>query len=93
MQRIKKLEINTLGYVVYEILSQNQNLEWEVLAHYSQKKIHAKSNYEIYKAELLIIIASCYHGRDHLEQLFYTLEVIIDHSNLRSFITTNKLIQ
>ncbi len=53
--------------------------------------IDAESNYEIHDAELLAIVESFRHWRQHLEQLYHTVEVLTDHSNLRAFISTHKL--
>ena len=53
--------------------------------------IDAKRNYKIQDAELLAIVESFYHWRHYLEQLYHTVEVFTDNSNLRAFMNTYKL--
>ncbi len=50
-----------------------------------------RKNYKIHNAELLAIVKSFCHWCHYLEQPYHTLKVLIDHSNLHSFMNTNKL--
>ncbi len=53
--------------------------------------IDAERNYEIHDAELFAIVESFRHWRHYLEQLYHTVEVLTDYSNLRLFMSTYKL--
>ncbi len=53
--------------------------------------IDAERKYEIHDAELLAIVESFRHWRHYLEQPYHTVEGLTDHSNLRAFMSTNKL--
>ncbi len=90
-KRLIKLETDASGYSISEILSLKQETEWKIVAFFSRKMIDAERNYEIYIAELLAIVKSfccCCH---YLEQLYHTVEVLTDHSNLHPFMSTHKL--
>ncbi len=90
-KRLIRLKTDVSGYVISGILSQKQETEWKVVAYLSRKMINAKRNYEIHDAELLTIVESFRHWRHYLEQLYHTLEVLTDYSNLRAFMSTYKL--
>ncbi len=55
--------------------------------------IDAEKNYKIHDAELFTIFESFCHWRHYLEQLYHTVEILTNHSNLRMFMSTNKLMQ
>ncbi len=61
------------------------------MAYFSRKMIDAERNYKIHDAELFAIVESFRHWRDYLEQLYHTVEVLTDHSRLRTFMSTHKL--
>ena len=70
---------------------QKQETEWKVVAYFSCKMIDAERNNKIHDVELLAIVENFRHLRHYLEQPYHTLEVLTDHSNLRVFMSTNKL--
>ncbi len=88
-----KLETNASGYAISGILSQKQEIEWKVVAYFSRKMIDAERNYKTHNAELLAIVESFRHWRYYLEQPYHTVEVLTDHSSMRAFMSTDKLIQ
>ena len=47
----------------------------------------AKRNYEINDAKLLAIVESFCHCCHYLEQLYHTVEIRTDYSNLRAFMS------
>jgi hypothetical protein len=54
--------------VVGGVLSQKQfDSEWHPVAYYSKTMIDAKLNYPIHDKELLAIVSSFQHWREHLE--------------------------
>ena len=53
--------------------------------------IDNERNYKIHNAELLAIDESFRHWHHYLEQPYHTLEVLTDHSNLRTFMSKHKL--
>ncbi len=53
--------------------------------------IDAERNYKIHDAELLAIVESFLYWRHYLKQPYHTVEVLTDHSNLRAFMSTQKL--
>ncbi len=55
--------------------------------------IDEEKNHEIHDAELFAIVESFCHWRNYLEQPYYTMEVLTDHSDLRAFMSMHKLTQ
>ncbi len=53
--------------------------------------IDVERNYKIHDTELFAIVESFCHWRHYVEQLYYTLKVLTDPSNLRVFMSTDKL--
>ena len=88
-----RLETDASGYAISGILLQKQETEWKVVAYFSQKMIDAERKYEIHDTELLAIVESFRHWRHYLQQPYYTVEILTDHSNLRAFMSTHKLMR
>ncbi len=92
-KRLIRLETDASAYSISGILSQKQETEWKVVAHFSHKMIDVERNYEIHYAELLAIIESFCHCCHYLKQPYHTVEVLTDHSNPHAFMSTYKLMQ
>ena len=86
-----KLETDVLGYAISGILSQKRETEKKTVTYFLCKIIDAEGNYEIHDATILVIVECLRHWRHYLEQLYHTMEVATDHSNLRAFMSTQKL--
>ena len=63
------------------------------MAYYSQKNIDRKKNYEIYDAELLIIIEIFCLWRHLFKRLNNTVILVKNYCNLWLFMTIHKLLQ
>ncbi len=92
-KRPARLETDDSIYAVSEILLQKQKTEWKIMAYFSRKMINVERNYKIHDFELLAIVESLRHWRHYLKQPYHTVEVLIDHSNPRAFVSMNKLTQ
>ena len=55
--------------------------------------IDDERNHEIHDAKLLAIVESFRHWHHYIEQPYHISEVLIDHSNLRAFMSKYKLTQ
>lgn len=86
-----RLETDASGYAISGILSQKHSDGWRVTAYFSRKMIPAERKYETHDGELLAIVESFRHWRHYLEGSTHSVEVLSDHSSLRSFMTTHKL--
>ena len=86
-----RLETDASGYAISGILSQKHPDGWRVTAYFSRKIIPAERKYETHDGELLAIVESFQHWRHYLEGSTHPVEVLSDHSTLRTFITTHKL--
>ena len=86
-----RLKTDASGYAISGILSQKHPDGWRVTAYFSQKMIPAEQKYETHDGELLAIVESFQHWRHYLEGSTHPVEVLSDHSSLRSFMTTHKL--
>jgi hypothetical protein len=86
-----RLETDASGFAICGILSQLHPEGWKPVAFFSRKMTSAERNYEIQDGELLAIVESFRHWRHYLEGANYRIEVLTDHNNLRSLMTTKAL--
>ncbi|SLM35363.1 Reverse transcriptase domain [Lasallia pustulata] len=86
-----QLKTDASGYAISGILSQKHPDGWRVTAYFSRKMIPAERKYETHDGELLAIVESFRQWRHYLEGSTHLVEVLSDHSSLRSFMTTHKL--
>ena len=54
--------------------------------------IPTKYNYDTYDKELLAIVKTFKHWRYYLEGSQYSIKVLVDHTNLRYFMTMKELL-
>jgi len=86
------IEINASNYVFKEILFQyDENEVLHSVAYFSKKHNSAECNYEIYDKELMIIVCAFEKWRSKLEDFICSVEMIIDHKNLKYFMSTKQL--
>lgn len=64
---------------------------WHPVAFYSKKLEPAELNYETHDQELLAIVKCFVQWRHYLEGSTAPIEVLLDHNNLRHFMTTTAL--
>ena len=65
--------------------------QWHPVVYYLQKMILAKTRYEMYNAELLVIIEAFKNWRHYLEVYQYEVLVLTNHNNLCRFIDMKSL--
>ena len=93
---IKKtvVETDALNWASGGVLSQyNNNSKLKLVAFFSAKHSTPECNYKIYNKELLAIIKALEEWRPELQGTEEPFEIITDHKNLQTFITTKQLNQ
>ena len=77
------IKTDSSNYVLGGVLSQyNKNSKLYLIAFLSQKLAPAKSNYEIYNKELLIIVKYFKQWRLEFKGLLFLIHILTDHKNL-----------
>ncbi len=86
------IEINALNYVFEDILSQyDENKILHSVAYFSKKHNSVECNYEIYDKELMIIVCAFKKWWSELEDSIYFVKIIMNHKNLKYFMSTKQL--
>ncbi len=86
------IEINALNYVFEDILSQyDENKILHSVAYFSKKHNSVECNYEIYDKELMIIVCAFKKWWSKLEDSIYFVKIIMNHKNLKYFMSTKQL--
>ena len=78
-------------FVVAGVLSQMHGEVLKLVAYFSKKMTPAECNYMIYDKELLAIVKSFKTWRPELASVNEPVRVLIDHQNLKHFMTTKQL--
>jgi len=87
-----RMEINTLDYVMGEVLSiECEDSRWRPVAFLSKLLNETERNYEIYSKEMLAIIQGLENWRHLLEGAKFKFKVWTDHKNLEYFMKAQKL--
>ncbi len=55
------------------------------------KDVRLRANYEIEKAEMLIVIESCRVFRHYVEDALFSVQMLIDYVNLNTFFKNKEL--
>ena len=88
------METNALDYALTAIFSiVNKDNEVHPVAFHSCTFTAAELNYNIHDKELLAIFEAFKIWQHYLEDLAYSIDVVIDHKNLEYFSTTKVLIR
>ncbi len=88
------LKTNFSNYVNDDVLSQYDDEEiLHSVIFYNKNMIFAECNYEIYNKELLTIICCLKHWCFKLKCMNILIKIFINHSNLKYFMISKKLIQ
>ena len=77
--------MDTLGYTIGGVLSQEQEGKWKPIAFLSRMMQPAERNYEIYDKKLLAIVEALAKWRQYLLDTMKTFEIWMDHENLKYF--------
>ncbi len=86
------IEINALNYVFKDILFQyDENEVLHSVAYFFKKHNSVECNYEIYNKELMIIVCTFKEWCSELEDFICSVEMIIDHKNLKYFMSIKQL--
>ncbi len=86
------IKINTFNYAVANILSQSDDEDqWHLIAFWFKMMINIERNYETYDQKLLVIVSMFKHWQHYVKDSYYTVEVLTDHNNLKSFMNVQKL--
>ena len=91
-----RIETDASGFAISAIISQphpspNGKIQWHPIAFYSRKMTAAERNYHTGDQEMLAIVEAFEQWRSYLEGALGDIQVITDHANLVSFMTTKPL--
>jgi len=88
------MEIDALDYALTAIFSiVNEENEVHLVAFHSCTFTTVELNYDIYNKKLLVIFAAFKIWQHYLEDLAYSINVVIHYKNLKYFSTTKVLTQ
>ena len=86
------METNALDYALAAIfLVVNEDNEVHLVAFHSHTFIAPELNYDIHNKELLAIFEAFKIWQYYLKDLAYSINVVMDHKNLKYFSTTKVL--
>ena len=86
------IEIDALNYVFENILFQyDENEILHSITYFSKKHNSVKCNYEIYDKKLMIIVCAFEKWWSELEDSIYSVEMIMNHKNLKYFMSIKQL--
>ncbi len=89
-----QIETDASGYAIVEILSQLTLDDlgwWYQVAFFSKKMILAKTWYETYDGELLVIVEAFKTWNHYFKGCKYEVLVLTDHNHLQCFMNTKSL--
>jgi len=85
------LHADSSGAAISGIISQPHDGILHPVAFWSRKCLPAECNYDIHDREMLAIIESMKHWRHYLEGAKFPIQILSDHKNLETFMTTKIL--
>ena len=86
-----RVKTDISGHAIREVLSQEQEGKWKLIAFLSRTMQPAEQNYKIYDKELLVIVEALAKWRQYLLDVVETFEIWMDHKNLKYFRELHKL--
>ena len=86
-----RVETDASEHTIGEVLSQEQEVKWKLIAFLSRTMQQAERNYEIYNKELLAIVEALAKWRQYLLDTMELFEIWMDHRNLKYFKEPHKL--
>jgi len=84
-ERKFRVETDTLGHAIGEVLFQKQNGKWKPIAFLSRTMQPVERNYEIYDKELLAIVEALTKWRQYLLDASEIFKIWMDHKSLKYF--------
>ncbi len=86
------IEINASNYVFKDILFQyDENEVFHSVTYFFKKHNSVECNYEIYNKKLIIIVCTFKEWRSELKNFTCSVKMIIDHKNLKYFMSIKQL--
>jgi hypothetical protein len=87
------MKIDAFDFVIADIFSQLVEIDdqWRSIVFYFKKMIFAKRHYEINDQEMLVIVKICKKWRHYIEDVKYSIRMIIDHANFKNFFINKAL--
>jgi hypothetical protein len=81
------MKIDAFDFVIVDIFSQLVKIDdqWRSIVFYFRKMTFAERNYEVNDQEMLVIVEICKKWRHYIENVKYSIWMIIDHANLKNF--------
>jgi YHS domain-containing protein len=81
------MKINAFDFVIVNIFSQLVKIDdqWRSIVFYFRKMIFAERNYEVNDQKMLVIVKICKKWRHYIENVKYSIRMIIDHANFKNF--------
>jgi len=87
-----RVHTDASGFAISGILSQlHDDSQWHPVAFFFRKCIPAECNYGTPDLEMLAIVESMRHWRHYLEGAHHKIQVLSDHKNLTTFMSTKVL--
>ena len=87
-----RLKIDVFDHDVIDIIFQLQtNNQWHSVVFYLRKIIFVEGNYETHDQKLLTIVMCFKHWKLYLKNSFHSIEILIDHKNLKKFMNVQIL--
>ena len=86
-----RVEIDALEHAIGEVLSQEQEGKWKLIAFLSRTMQPVERNYEIYNKKLLAIVEALTKWRQYLLDMIELFQIWMDHENLKYFREPHKL--
>jgi len=86
-----RVEMDTSGHAIGEVLSQEQEGKWKPIAFLSRTMQPVERNYEIYNKELLAIVEALTKWQQYLLDAVEPFEIWMDHENIKCFREPHKL--
>ena len=86
-----RLHTDSSGFALSGILSQSYEDRWHPVAFWSRKCLPAECNYDIYDREMLAVVEAMKHWRHYLEGSREPVQVLTDHKNLETFMSSKVL--
>jgi hypothetical protein len=81
------MKIDAFDFVIADIFSQFVKIDdqWRSIVFYFKKMTFAKRNYEVDDQKMLVIVKICKKWRHYIENVKYSIWIIIDHANFKNF--------
>jgi hypothetical protein len=81
------MKIDTFDFIIVDIFSQFVKIDdqWRSIVFYFRKMTFAERNYEVNDQKMLVIVKIYKKWRHYIENVKYSIQMIIDHANFKNF--------